>query len=233
MKKYDIFISYRRDKGGKELAMLIYSELVNKHKLSVFMDLVELKDNTFGPQILQAIESAPIFLFVLSEDSLDRCVDENDWVRREILHAVSLDRHIIPVNPENRFKAFPKGLPSQIYGALSDTQQSEVNLGQLFQSSVEKIVKERVQQHLARRFVKKVIATLLLLALMGGSFIYLREHISDNYIHKYEICMEEYRETADSTHLVEAVENLEKAQKIKFNPEYVELIKTLNNILSE
>ncbi|MBQ0082638.1 MAG: toll/interleukin-1 receptor domain-containing protein, partial [bacterium] len=84
-KEYDIFISYRRE-GGKEYARNLTSELVSRG-FHPFLDFDELVDGKFDKRITDAIESAPVFMFILSPGSLDRCVNEEDWVRKEILHA--------------------------------------------------------------------------------------------------------------------------------------------------
>ncbi|MDE6779808.1 MAG: toll/interleukin-1 receptor domain-containing protein [Alistipes sp.] len=89
---YDIFISYRRD-GGREFARPLKAELELRN-YNVFLDFDELKDGVFDRRIMDAIDSAPIFLVVLSPHSLDRCADENDWVRKEIVrHAQEPTRH--------------------------------------------------------------------------------------------------------------------------------------------
>lgn len=65
--KYDIFVSYRRKGGGKEYARTLTSELT-RLGYKVFLDFNELKDSKFGPQIIEAIDSASVFLFILSEE---------------------------------------------------------------------------------------------------------------------------------------------------------------------
>lgn len=139
---YDIFISYRRV-GGKEFARMLKAEL-ELRKYNVFLDYDELKDGVFDRRIMDAIESAPIFLVVLSPHSLDRCTDENDWVRREIEYAMRKKRHFVPVNPDLTFAGFPEELPEWLKAGLGQHQFSDVMFGQLFKSSVEKMVEERI-----------------------------------------------------------------------------------------
>ena len=86
MDKYDIFISYRRD-GGRDIARPIKLEL-EKHGYSVFLDFDELKDGSFNQKIKDAIASAPIFIVILSSHALDRCSNQDDWVRQEIEYAI-------------------------------------------------------------------------------------------------------------------------------------------------
>ena len=103
--RYDIFISYRRE-GGADKARTLKERLEAK-KFRVFLDFDELKDGVFDRRIMDAIESAPIFIFLLTPHALDRCTDTNDWVRKEIEYAIEKERHIIPVNPNLSFEGFP------------------------------------------------------------------------------------------------------------------------------
>lgn len=80
---YDIFISYRRE-GGRELARSLKSEL-ERRGYRVFLDFDELNDGIFDRRIMEAIDAAPIFMVLLSPHALDRCVNADDWVRREIV----------------------------------------------------------------------------------------------------------------------------------------------------
>ena len=82
---YDIFISYRRD-GGAQYARILQLMLIQRG-YKVFLDYDELRDGTFSDRIKAAIKAAPVFMPVLSAGSMARCVNENDWVREEILLA--------------------------------------------------------------------------------------------------------------------------------------------------
>ena len=86
---YDIFISYRRD-GGAQYARNL-QQMLSQRGYRVFLDYDELKDGGFGKRI----KAAPVFMLVLSKDSLDRCKNENDWVREEILYAKELQKKIV------------------------------------------------------------------------------------------------------------------------------------------
>lgn len=146
MEKYDIFISYRRD-TGRDLARPIKLEL-ERHGYNVFLDFDELKDGCFNQKIKDAIESAPIFIVILSSHALDRCVNEDDWVRQEIEYAILLQKHIVPINPDSEFTGFPENLPKEIKEGLGLHQYSEILFGQLFEESVRKMVRERIIPHI-------------------------------------------------------------------------------------
>lgn len=94
-KQYDIFISYRRE-GGAEMADSIYQRLQNAG-YSVFLDLEQLKSGKFNEQLLSVIDVCTDFIVVLPPNALDRCSDVDDWVRREVEHAIKKNKNIIPV----------------------------------------------------------------------------------------------------------------------------------------
>ena len=93
---YDIFISYRRKGAGAGVAGELQAKLENLgHK--VFLDVDEIGSGQFPVQIENAIDDCKDFLLVLSPGTLDRCIDEEDWVRREIVQAQNAKKNIIGV----------------------------------------------------------------------------------------------------------------------------------------
>lgn len=145
--KYDIFISYRRfdSKGrtsGRDIARTIKLEL-EKRGYKVFFDYSELKDNEFENIILPAVRNSKALLFILSEDSLVRCANEGDWVRREIYTAIETGVKIIPINPDNAFNGWPENLPKELE-SLKRQQFSDINMGSLFEKSVDKLIEDRL-----------------------------------------------------------------------------------------
>ena len=108
---YDVFISYRQAEGGAG-ARLIRSALA-EHKLRVFLDVTDLGKGHFDEALLQCIADTPNFIVVLSRSALDQCIEnKDDWMRREVAHAILTRRTIVPVMfPE--FK-FPTQLPDDI-----------------------------------------------------------------------------------------------------------------------
>ena len=143
MKSYDIFISYRRV-GGADKARTIKAEL-ELQGFHVFLDFDELKDGVFDQRIIHAIESAPIFMMILTPHALDRCLDEQDWVRREIEYAIAQQKHVVPVNADRSFDGFDAQLPTSIKEGLGLHQFSEVMFGQLFKESVAKMIRDRIR----------------------------------------------------------------------------------------
>lgn len=94
MKKYDVFISYRRE--AYESANLIATRL-KAEGYRVFFDLETMRSGKFNEQLYDVIDQCKDFVVVLSPGALDRCCNEDDWVRKEILRAMGSRKNIIPV----------------------------------------------------------------------------------------------------------------------------------------
>lgn len=93
------FISYRRDVSAF-MARAIFQDLrSNGH--DVFMDVESIDSGEFDAVILNQIAARPYFLLVLTPGTLDRCNEPDDWVRREIEHAIDLKRVIVPLTTPN------------------------------------------------------------------------------------------------------------------------------------
>ena len=96
-KKYDIFISYRRD-GGQDAAKLLVEKL-RQDNYNVSFDQENLGNGDFNKQLLKRIEECEDFILICDARVFDRILenkDEKDWLRVELA------------------KAFPKELPSDI-----------------------------------------------------------------------------------------------------------------------
>ena len=93
---YDAFVSYRRD-GGSHIATLLKLLLERDYNKQVFLDVDELQVGRFDEKLLELIETTSSFILILTGRCLDRCTDKNDWLKREIVHAIATGRNIIPV----------------------------------------------------------------------------------------------------------------------------------------
>nr|XP_029722442.1 sterile alpha and TIR motif-containing protein 1-like isoform X3 [Aedes albopictus] len=97
-KNLDVFVSYRRSNGSQLASLLkVHLEL---RGFSVFIDVERLEAGKFDNNLLQSIRHAKHFLLVLTQDALERCVDDlegKDWVHREIVAALNSDCNIIPI----------------------------------------------------------------------------------------------------------------------------------------
>lgn len=94
---YDIFISYRRKGAGAGVAGELQTKYENRG-YKVFLDVDNIGSGDFPEQIDNAIKSCNDFLLILSPGMLDRCVDEEDWVRHEIVLAEKYGKNIIGVS---------------------------------------------------------------------------------------------------------------------------------------
>lgn len=110
MVKYDIFISYRRE-GGEAMACLLCDKL-RQREFKVFYDVESLRSGKFNDEIYDVIHNCTDVICVLPENALDRCQDEEDWVRREIAYAIAEKKNIVPVKMRN-FE-YPNNLPEDI-----------------------------------------------------------------------------------------------------------------------
>jgi len=109
--EYDVFISYRRDRGV-EAARLIANAL-KEHRLRTFLDVDELGAGHFDEALLETITNTPSFVVLLTPQALDRA-DEQDWLRQEISQAIKVDRNVVPIMwPEFGFPE-PQTLPEDI-----------------------------------------------------------------------------------------------------------------------
>lgn len=147
--KYDIFISYRRD-GGAQYARILQLMLIQRG-YKVFLDYDELRDGTFSDRIKAAIKAAPVFMPVLSAGSMDRCVNEGDWVRKEILLAAQEGKHFVPIDPDRTFNGIPESVPAAVKEPIEGNQHSEVSFGQLLGASVEQMITDRLVEKVGAR----------------------------------------------------------------------------------
>jgi len=147
-RKYDIFISYRRE-GGEQYARTIQQSLEKQYR--VFLDFDELKDGVFDKRIMNAIREAPVFLLILSHGALDRCINENDWVRKEILYAGECARHIVPiVIIDDVFDGIPENLPQDLKKLISAHQFSELQMKTLFKVSMDELIRYRIAPYVVK-----------------------------------------------------------------------------------
>ena len=56
-----------------------------------------MRSGPFNKQLYSVIENCKDFILVLPPNALDRCVNEDDWVRKEVLHALEFNKNIVPI----------------------------------------------------------------------------------------------------------------------------------------
>lgn len=189
--RHDLFISYRRE-GGVDYARMIYLELKGRG-YKVFFDYNSLRDGKFNEAIFKAIDDCRYFLLVLSTGALERCQDDDDWVRHEIEYALSKGKTIIPICPSGNARNFPERLPTTLE-PLRHLQISALQMDDLFEKSFDKIVEDRfAAEFRARRgsgsgsgfvsFLKRkglvLLLTVVVLAIIGGCFVRARHRFEE------------------------------------------------------
>lgn len=150
--QYDIFISYRRE-GGKDYARTIQQALEKEYK--VFLDFDELKDGVFDQRIMDAISHSTVFILLLTKGALDRCVNDDDWVRAEILHAGKCKCHIVPVIVDDLFEGIPECLPSELKTLVGAHQFSEIQTKTLFKASMDQLIDNRIAPYIHKQDLEK------------------------------------------------------------------------------
>ena len=87
-------------------------EHLARHGIKAFLDLIEPAAGRWRPRLMREIENAQCFLVILSKGCLERCSDQDDVFREEIVHALKTGRKIVPVELK-RFRA-PLSLPEEL-----------------------------------------------------------------------------------------------------------------------
>lgn len=141
--KYHIFISYRSEDGA-QYARILQMQL-EKTGYRVFLDYDELKRDRFGEDITHAIQSAPIFLMVLTPLYLQRCKEDGNWIKREIDLAIEGKKHFVPLNPDHKFNGIPDGLSPQIADVVENYQHSIVDFGQTLKATFNQMVDNQIK----------------------------------------------------------------------------------------
>ena len=111
MKKFDIFISYRREDGSDKA--IIIRECLKRDGYSVFHDVDSLTRGDFEKKIKDAIASCKDFILIVSKKALEVCPDEKNWVVEELACAIENKKNIIPVFLPG-IDGFPSELPPRI-----------------------------------------------------------------------------------------------------------------------
>lgn len=89
-----VFLCYRRGVSWA-MARLVFRDL-DEHGFDVFMDVESIDSGEFERMILTQVQARAHFL-VLLEPSLDRIAEPGDWLRREIAHALTHERNVVPL----------------------------------------------------------------------------------------------------------------------------------------
>ena len=180
MEAYDVFISYRRN-GGEHAAKRIQEALLARG-YRVFLDMESLRAGPFNTVLLDVIKGCTDFLLILPPDGLDRCDEEQDWVRLEVEEALRDGKNIVPILL--RGFEFPRSLPESLEklrfmnGIPAATEYFDAFIeklcGQFLRTKP--AMRRRIGQNPVLRRILPFIAALLLLSafLIGGYALYTR-----------------------------------------------------------
>ncbi len=163
--KYDVFVSYRRSDAFT--ANLVAEKLKNLG-YSVFFDVETLRSGNFNTQLYDVIKGCKDFVLVLPPNALDRCISEEDWIRKEVCHAMECNKNIIPVllSGFNWPDPMPKGMEQlKFYQAITASD------AEYFDMSIKKLSTYlRSKPSVRRKFVKMIYTiaiSVLSLILLG------------------------------------------------------------------
>lgn len=185
---YDIFISYRSEDGA-QYARILQMQL-EKTGYRVFLDYDELKRDRFGEDITRAIQSAPIFLMVLTPLYLERCKAEGNWIKREIDFAIEEKKHFVPVNPDRKYNGIPDGLSPQIADIVENYQHSMVDFGQTLKVTYNQMVENQIKPFVKPRRRLWGLWNILIVVCLGAIGVGAFEFFYDNNIEKMRTEME-------------------------------------------
>lgn len=90
----------------------------------------------FNEQLFEVIDNCKDFVVVLPPNALDRCVNEDDWVRLEVCRAMSQKKNIVPVML-NGF-VWPSPMPERME-ELSDYQSLTASPTEYFDMEMERL----------------------------------------------------------------------------------------------
>ena len=108
----NIFISYRR-KGAGAHAVMLHRDL-KEAGYNVFLDFHSLGSGDYVDNIHKAIDECDDFILMLSHDTLnERIHNEDDVILKEILRAYEKNKPIIGIMLDG-FEEFPGNLPENL-----------------------------------------------------------------------------------------------------------------------
>ena len=139
-KKYDVFISYRRESGSQLASLLkVYLEV---RGLSTFLDVTSLGGGKFDEALLTVIRQSSNVVVILSPNSLQRCMGDDrieDWLHKELVCALESKVTVVPVCDPNFSWPLEKNLP---VGLRSLCRMNAVNWSHEYQeATVERLIK--------------------------------------------------------------------------------------------
>lgn len=175
-RKYDVFITYRRD-DGLNYAQLLFQAL-EKRGYRCFLDVRDEQDGEYEKRIMVALRNAPNYILIMTEGSLRRLSEIGNSVYNEVHEALCLHKKVIPVAPS--------GVSRSLYGAkllkefdcLRELSVSGLETGEFFEESINNIVKRFPVR--TSRFIRRILKWLLVAALIVVIGVAVVRYVNDN-----------------------------------------------------
>ncbi|MBO7083790.1 MAG: toll/interleukin-1 receptor domain-containing protein [Bacteroidales bacterium] len=199
---YDVFISYRRKGSGAGVAGEMQSKLESRG-YKVFLDVDNIGSGAFPDQIDNAIQQCNDFLLILSPGMLDRCVDEEDWVRHEIVLAERYGKNIVGVSLPGFVMPAPETLPEE----LREIPEKQVFLWSheyrhaSFEKIVENLLSTKLKKKRAKRNYSWIGIFVAVLALGGWWLLNMTDEKQP------PVVVEEKKETNDYQSFTDAIKD--------------------------
>jgi hypothetical protein len=89
-------------------------------------------------------------------------------VRQELEYAIKKGKIIIPINPDKQFVGYPDSMPLHLKDALKSHQYSAVDTVQLYQESIDKLIKQRIRPALRPAIKPKQVCIVMVLAILAA-----------------------------------------------------------------
>ena len=184
---YDIFISYRRKGAGAGVAGELQAKFENRG-FKVFLDVDEIGSGLFPVQIQQAIRECKDFILVLAPGTLDSCVEEGDWVRREIEEAEQSGKNIVGVALPGFVMPASETLPSSLHDL--PTRQVFLWTHEYRTASFEKIEENLISTQLKKkrkRLMRNIVLSVAFVGILAALLcLVLKSPSSSDNVHSDE-----------------------------------------------
>lgn len=178
--KYDIFISYRRE-GGYDTAKHL-NDLLVRDGYKVSFDIDTLRSGNFDTQLLERIDQCTDFILIVDQHAFDRTLDpkfnpKNDWLRRELAHALKKNKNIVPVFLSGA-NGFPNNLPSDIAGICmkNGPEYNRYHFNAFYEDLKKRFLKTKSSYY----YLKLLAGIILSLAIIGTTIFPLRNCSNNN-----------------------------------------------------
>lgn len=141
---FDTFISYRRVGGGPVAARL--HDYLKLKGYNPFYDITGMGAGRFDEQLRTHLIAALNIVVVLSKGALDRCADEEDWVRKEITTALHHNLNIVVLKEEGF--TYPADLPAELetLKMLQAVEYGETTLSSRMETVCEMLQRRRAHK---------------------------------------------------------------------------------------